>query len=158
MVDWLVGIPFSVLVIVIKLRCMIDDYPCGFCGFYGGFTWHFWMGVVTFIGIGDGCSPAPSGSTYGVDYLDGTVRSCCSTLGRVLDSSNLGNFTTGDYSPAQPGGPCPDLPIICHDIPLFGFSGLLYWMVPFALWAVVTVWTDIKQASKERDGDGHLRH
>jgi len=49
------------------------------------------------------------------------------------------------FRPRSYGGPWPDLPVTRQDLPLLGFGGVLYWTAPFGLWAVGTLWADLKR-------------
>jgi hypothetical protein len=155
LVGWLVGIPFSVLV-MIKLRCTIDAYPCGFMSFTGGFTWHLLVGAVVFL-VTWGFAGALLHQIRPVGWTTWMER-----LGRA-GAPGLGlwvavireTLPVRVIHPPSYGGPCPDLPVICHDLPLLGFGGLLYWTAPFGLWAVVTLWVDLKRALRRGDSNGH---
>lgn len=132
---------------MIKLRCRIAEYPCGFMSFTGGFTWHLFVGLVIFLGTWALAAVALNHvrSLGWWTWMDFLGRSMAPLLGlgiaviwEVLPVSVI--------HPPFVGGPCPDLPVICHDIPLLGFGGLAYWSAPFLAWTAVTLWLDLKQA------------
>jgi hypothetical protein len=115
--------------------------------FTGGFTWHFLVGAAAFL-VTWGFAAALLHQIRPVGWTTWMER-----LGRA-GAPGLGLWVTVVWEtlpvaiihPPSYGGPCPDLPVICHDLPLLGFGGLLYWTAPFGLWALVTLWTDLKRA------------
>lgn len=139
LVGWLVAIPFSILA-MIKLRCTIDAYPCGFMSLTGGFTWHFIPGLTGFVMVW-ALSSIVLNTFRGIGWLvwmEYLGRSMVPLLGlwiallwEILPVSLI--------HPPSYGGPCPFLPIICHDVPMMGHGGLFYWTTPFALWAGVEI-------------------
>jgi hypothetical protein len=149
-IGWMVVPAFSIL-FMIKLRCMTEAYPCGFMSFTGGFTWHLVLGFVVFIAMW-ALSGAVLNCVYPINWADwmGILgRSMIPLVGlwlavvwEVLPVSLI--------HPPTHGGPCPFLPIVCHDTPLMGFGGLAYWAGPFVLWAAVFVCRDVKHTIRER--------
>lgn len=145
----IICICFSVLFMV-KLRCTTGNYNCGFMSFAGGFTWHLLPGVIAFMGSW---------------ILLAALLNSLHTLGWFAWMDRLGFsmaplmglwialiweiLPVGVIHPPSHGGPCPSIPIICHDIPLMGRGGLLYWTAPFAIWAVVSVWRDTNKLLRE---------
>lgn len=143
------ALPFSVLV-MIKLRCSIDAYPCGFMSFTGGFTWHLLVGLVIYIGMWILTSIALNlgDSSIGrARWME--ILGCSSTplLGLWI-AVVWEMLPVSVIHPPLFGGPCPSLPIICHDTPLLGFGGLAYWALPFVSWAAYTVYVDLKFTSR----------
>jgi hypothetical protein len=143
LVGWLVLPAFSTLFMV-KLRCAIGPYPCGFMSFTGGFTWHWLVGAAVFL-TGWSLASALLAGIRRIGWWRWTER-----LGRGM-TPLLGLWLAVLWEmlpvriihPPSYGGPCPDLPVICHDLPLFGFGGLAYWAVPFVMWAAVTMTMDV---------------
>jgi hypothetical protein len=125
---------------MIKLRCATNAYPCGFMSFAGGFTWHLLVGAAAFLGIW-GLAAAllhrvrPVGWTT---WMEGLGRAGAPLLGLWLAVISE-TLPVRVIHPPSHGGPCPDLPVICHDLEFLGFGGLLYWTASFGLSAVVTL-------------------
>lgn len=132
---------------MVKLRCRTAPYPCGFMSFTGGFTWHFLVGVVVFLGAW-GLSAALLHRVRPLGWA--TWMECVGRAGGPLLGLWVAviweTLPVGIIHPPSYGGPCPDLPVICHDLPFLGFGGLLWWTAPFGAWTMVTLWTDLKQA------------
>lgn len=129
---------------MIKLRCATGPYPCGFMSFTGGFTWHWLAGAAVYL-AGWGLAGATLTAVKPIGW-----RRCLEALGRAatpLLGLWLGvvweTLPVRIIHPPSHGGPCPDLPVICHDLPLFDFGGLAYWAVPFVVWSVVTTAVDV---------------
>ena len=138
---------FSIL-FMIKLRCSVtDEHVCGFMSFTGGFSWHLFVGLLVFLGSWSLASfmlnhAQAKGWSVWMDQLG---RSMTPLLGLVI--AVIWEILPSEViHPSFDRGSCPDLPIICHDIPLMGLGGLFYWTAPFILWAAVNMWMDIKQA------------
>ena len=129
---------------MIKLRCAVDAYPCGFMSFTGGFTWHFFAGLLSFamLWILAGVLLNMMRASGWLVWMDHLGRAMAPLLG-------LGIAVVWEILPVTiihppyVDGPCPDIPIICHDIPVLGFGGLLYWTAPFMIWTAWTIWTDV---------------
>jgi hypothetical protein len=145
----LAGILFAML-FMIKFRCSVAAYSCWFMSFTGGFTWHVVPGLVAF----SAGWIAVSGLLNRSRPL--TLWAWMERVGRSLTPLlGLGIVAVWEVLPValihppSHGGVCPDLPIICHDTPLLGRGGLLYWSVPFVLWAVCTLAADVTRALKE---------
>jgi hypothetical protein len=137
------GMCFSIL-FMIKLRCAVDSYPCGFMSFTGGLTWHLLPGLMGFAAAWMLCA-AMLNRTRGIGWFEwmGRIgRSMAPLLGLWI-AVVWESLPVEIIHPHEFGGVCPSLPIICHDIPLMGFGGLLYWSAPFGIWAAVTIWRDI---------------
>lgn len=131
---------------MVKLRCIIDAYPCGFMSFTGGITWHLIPGLVVFaVGYAVLTSGlnliVPLGFTHWLEQLG---RSIAPLLGCSL-AVVWEILPIGVIHPPSHGGPCPNLPVICHDIPVMGRGGLLYWTAPFVFWAVATLFGDVRK-------------
>jgi hypothetical protein len=47
------------------------------------------------------------------------------------------------------GGGCPDLPLLCHDVPLFGYGELLWMSLPFLAWAAWTGLLAVRRSGKD---------
>jgi hypothetical protein len=139
-----VCICFSILV-MIKLRCAIDSYPCGFMSFTGGFTWHLLPGLFGFTASWMlGAAVLNSMSAIGwFESMERLGRSMAPLLGLWI-AVVWEILPVGIIHPHEYGGECPSLPVICHDIPLMGHGGLLYWSAPFGIWSIATMWSDIK--------------
>ena|SRR5437867_3653460 len=140
---------FSVLFMV-KLRCAIDAYPCGFMSFTGGFTWHLFPGLIGFLGSWILISTFLN-SIHALGWSAWMQR-----LGLAMSPLlGLSIALFWEVLPVQlihpptHGGPCPSLPIICHDTPWMGRGGLLYWTAPFVIWAVLSVWRDVTQVVRK---------
>jgi hypothetical protein len=148
---------FSIL-FMIKLRCNIAEYPCGFMSFAGGITWHLLAGFVTFTGAW-----VITGMILN-KWLSLGWRVWVDTLGRSMTPLlGLGIAVLWEVLPVQVihppshGGPCPSIPIICHDTPLWGFGGLAFWSLPFLAWTAVLLLHDIylglQQSTHEKAQD-----
>ena len=148
---------FSIL-FMIKVRCRTGAYGCGFMSFTGGFTWHIIAGLMVFLGMWALCGAILSCS------LDGGWLFSMDHFGRAM-TPLLGLSVAVIWEilpvwlihPPFVDGMCPDLPIICHDIPLWGYGGLLYWTAPFFIWTVIAVWWDVNRLQVRNDVP-HLRH
>ena len=123
--------------------------------FTGGFTWRLPVGLVIYLGLW-----MLGGIALHVSHSLGILR-CVEILGRssvpLLGLSIAVVWETLPISVIHPpafGGPCPSLPIICHDMPVVGFGGLAYWTLPFVLWAAYTAYIDIKSNLPQRVGLG----
>jgi hypothetical protein len=130
---------------MIKLRCGIDSYPCGFMSFSGGFTWHVLPGLLGFIACWMLVATILNGiSTIGwFEWMEGLGRSTAPLLGLWI-AVVWEILPIAIIHPPELGGRCPSLPVICHDVPLMGRGGLLYWSVPFGIWTMATMWRDIR--------------
>jgi hypothetical protein len=113
----LAAIPFSVL-FMIKLRCSIDAYyECGFMSFEDGFTWHLAIGFLIFL-VGWIALAAVLRLVTGKPWLERLGKSAAPLVGlwlpvvwEVLPINLI-------HPPNAPRpGPCPNIPIICHDLP-----------------------------------------
>ena len=145
LVGWLSAILFSVL-FMIKLRCSTGEYGCGFMSLTGGLTWHLIPGLVGFLVLWALCAVilnmvSPNGWSMWMNRL-GRAMTPLLGLGIAVVWEIL---PVSIIHPPSVDGPCPDLPIICHDIPVMGFGGLLYWTVPFVVWAAMTIWKDVSR-------------
>lgn len=142
------GLLFSVL-FMIKLRCSIDAYPCGFMSFTGGFTWHLLVGIAIYVGVWilSAIALHLRHSLGIVIWLEILGRSSVPLLGLSI-AVVWETLPISVIHPPAFGGPCPSLPIICHDMPVSGFGGLAYWTLPFVLWAAYTAYRDIKLNSR----------
>ena len=152
MVGWL-ALPAFATLFMIKFRCTAGPYPCGFMSFTGGFSGHWLLGAVLFLG----------GWTLAALALSVMSRLAwrvwMERLGRGI-TPLLGLWVAVAWEtlpisiihPPSHGGPCPDLPIICHDLPLLGLGGLAYWGLPFVLWAAGTTLVDLMRAFRDTRG------
>lgn len=150
---WLIGwlvLPAFATLFMIKLRCLPGgSYPCGFMSFTGGFTWHWVLGAAVFLGgwgLGGRLLTAVRPIAWR-DWMEKLGRGMAPLLGLWL-AVVWETLPIGIIHPPSHGGPCPDLPVICHDIPVLGWGGLLYWTVPFGFWAVSTLCADLRRASR----------
>lgn len=148
-VGWLVLPAFSTL-FMIKLRCTLADYPCGFMSFMGGFTWHFLIGAAIFLGVWGLTATIlnrlrPHGWSTWMAFLG---RAGAPLLGLWVAVIWI-TLPIGIIHPPSFGGPCPDIPIICHDLPFLGFGGTLWWTAPFLLWSMVTLCADLKRSLQQ---------
>ena len=138
------AVPFSIL-FMIKLRCSIGAYPCGFMSFAGGLTWHIMLGLAAYIGLwvisasGLHLVGRSIGLWQWIDIL-GRASAPLSGLWIAVVWESLPIRVI--HNPLN-GGLCPDLQVVCHDTPLFGWGGLAYWASPLLLWAASTVIYDI---------------
>lgn len=144
-VGCLAGICFSIL-FMIKMRCKTDTYGCGFMSFTGGFTWHLFAGLAVFGGMWALCGLILSRS------VSEEWQFTMNHLGRAMTPLlGLGIAVVWEVLPVSlihppfVDGVCPDLPIICHDIPVWGYGGLLYWTAPFFAWATISIWLDVNR-------------
>jgi hypothetical protein len=154
MSGWLVGslvaIPFSILS-MIKLRCTVDSFPCGFMSFSGGFTWHLFPGLIGILTLW-----AVSSAVFNRFRSHGWSN-WMEHLGRLV-APLLGLWVAVLWEvlpvevihPPTHGGPCPSIPVICHDTPLLGHGGLMYWPAPFILWLAVCMMRDNKLSQYEK--------
>ncbi len=129
---------------MIKLRCATGPYPCGFMSFTGGFTWHWLAGAALFL-LGWGLAGVALSALKPIGWrgwLEAVGRGAAPLLGLWLAAA-WETLPVRIIHPPSYGGPCPDLPVICHDLSLFGFGGLAYWAVPFVVWAAVTTTMDV---------------
>ena len=146
---WLIGclaaILFSVL-FMIKLRCSIGAYGCGFMSLTGGLTWHLIPGLTIFLGLWALCAALLNmlRSHGWQTWMNHLGRGMTPLLGLSI-AVFWEILPVSIIHPPSVDGPCPDLPLICHDIPVMGFGGLLYWTVPFVVWAAMTVWADVSR-------------
>jgi hypothetical protein len=131
---------------MIKTRCTFDVYPCGFMSFTGGITWHLVPGLVGF-------AVGYLALTFALNHIVALgFMYCFEQLGRSI-APLLGLslavvwevLPVGVIHPPSHGGPCPSVPVICHDVPVFGRGGLLYWTLPFVLWSVASLWVDLRR-------------
>jgi hypothetical protein len=131
---------------MIKLRCLPGgNYPCGFMSFFGGFTWHFFAGLVFSVAIW------VLSAFFLMKNLGGHLVGRMAEVGywaRPLVGLSLAFVweilpVSIIHPPAQ-GGPCPNIPVICHDMPFLGYGGLLYWGLPFVIWATFTLYCGIR--------------
>lgn len=135
---------------MVKLRCALAPYPCGFMSFTGGFTWHWLVGAALFVG-GWGLASLVLTVARAIDWgvwMEKLGRGMTPLLGLWL-AVVWETLPVQVIHPPSHGGPCPNLPVICHDLPLLGFGGLLYWSIPFILWAAVTVGKDLGDVFRE---------
>lgn len=99
---------------------------------YGGISWHLWAALGILV----------AGFSF-IAWVQSLIRhtSLFCEIGKVLYA---GHALAGIWAyvvwvalpisiihPANLGGICPGLPLICHDIPLLGFGGGLWWAGPF---------------------------
>lgn len=136
---------------MIKLRCATGPYPCGFMSFTGGFTWHWLLGVALFLG-GWGLAAVVLGAVRPIAWqawMEKLGRGITPCLGLWL-AVVWETLPVRIIHPPSHGGPCPDLPIICHDLPFLGFGGLAYWGGPFVLWAAGTTAVDLIKIFSKR--------
>jgi hypothetical protein len=138
----LIGIVVIILLsilLMIKIRCKTGPFPCGFMSFTGGFTWHIFIGLLIspFIWVMSALllnGVKKKGITNWMRRIGYWSRPllglCLAAIWEVLPVSII--------HPPDYGGPCPNIPVICHDLPLLGFGGLLYWSLPFVVWAIIS--------------------
>jgi hypothetical protein len=115
-----------ILLGMVKLRCRIDapSYPCGWMSFHSGITWHA-MPVALIIAA---CAAVVYRAR--LTYIVAPLAGGWAGLAWYAMPVRI-------IHPPAFGGHCPDIPILCHDMPLFGLGGLFYWLLPFALWTVL---------------------
>jgi hypothetical protein len=63
-----------------------------------------------------------------------------------------GNVPFQSIHPPNLGGTCPNIPVICHDVPLWGFGGALWWTAPFFAAAVLGITRHTFSAMHNRPG------
>jgi len=115
-----------VLLGMVRIRCKFERFNCGWMSFGGGITWHVLPSAIV-IGL--------------IAYVIHRLR--LTEAVKPLGGAWLGllwyALPISVIHPPSHGGPCPSLPIICHDLPFLGLGGLFYWLLPFVLWAAFLV-------------------
>lgn len=144
LIGLLAAIPFSVLS-MIKLRCLTGPFNCGFMSFLDGFTWHLFAGLIGFVILWVVGSAAfnrfrPFGWSIWMEKFGRLISPLLGLWVSVLWET----LPVPVIHPPSHGGPCPSIPIICHDTPFLGRGGLLYWAAPFILWTAVSLWQEFK--------------
>lgn len=110
---------------MVKIRCRFDaPFQCGWMSFTHGVTWHILIAavIVGFVAF----AVHRFGLTEAAKPLSG---------GWLALSWSVLPVTV--IHPPSYGGPCPDIPIICHDLPLFALGGLFFWLLPFLVWSTI---------------------
>jgi hypothetical protein len=130
---------------MVRARCMRTTgelFHCGFCGFRGGFTWHFAAGLVLALLAWAACAGLLASWTgaYFAQAAELLGRWASPLLGLALANTWEMLPVSVSHPPyvTEPGR-CPGLPLLCHDVNLLGYGGLPYWTLPFLLWAAVSV-------------------
>lgn len=112
---------------MVKIRCRFDaPFPCGWMSFTHGVTWHILISAVI-VGL-TAFTIYRLGLTEAVKPLSG---GWLALFWSVLPVQVI--------HPPPYGGPCPYIPVVCHDLPLFSLGGLFYWLLPFVVWSTVRV-------------------
>lgn len=112
---------------MVKIRCRFDaPFPCGWMSFTYGVTWHVLISAV-FVGLA-AFTIHRLGLTEAVKPLSG---GWIALFWSVLPVTVI--------HPPSHGGPCPYIPLVCHDLPLFSLGGLFYWLLPFVVWSTIRV-------------------
>jgi len=109
---------------MIKLRCRIDAYPCGWMSFQPGPTWHIIPVLAAVVGVG------------WLLYALGLELTVLPLAGGWLALAWY-VMPISIIHPPSHGGHCPNVPILCHDMPVMGMGGLFYWLLPFVAWTGV---------------------
>lgn len=122
----IIFIPYVILGMV-KIRCTFDaPFPCGWMSFIHGVTWHVIVSAVI-VGL--------------VGFVVHRFR--LTEAVKPLGGAWLALFwillPVSVIHPPSHGGPCPRIPVVCHDLPLFSLGGLFYWLLPFFIWSMVRV-------------------
>jgi hypothetical protein len=116
-----------VLLGMVRIRCKFGiGFNCGWMSFSPGITWHI-------IPVAIGVSLMAWAISH-VRLTEAVKPFSGAWLGLIWYSLPIDVI-----HPPSHGGPCPNIPIICHDVPLLGIGGLFYWLFPFALWAMFRV-------------------
>lgn len=119
---------------MIEWRCKISSgYDCGDI-FVGGISWHVWAALGILV-IG-----------FAFIILMQSLRRHTSLAHELSDLLYAARALAGIWAyvlwialpqsiihppSAYRGGACPEIPLICHDIPVMGFGGGLWWAGPF---------------------------
>ena len=130
-------LPLSVA-IMIQWRCKLGfGYACGFMSFTGGFTYHFWIALLMIV--------AGIVLTALLLYFWRREQSVFLQLKGVLFAvralAGVSIYAVWVSLPVpfihfpDLGGSCPNIPLVCHDIPLLGLGGAFWYIIPFVLLA-----------------------
>ena len=111
---------------MIRIRCKFDGFNCGWMSFSPGITWHIIPAALIIVLI--------AWTIYHLGMTEAAKPLTGAWLALVWYS-----LPVSVIHPPSHGGPCPNIPIICHDLPLLGMGGLFYWLLPFVLWAMFRV-------------------
>jgi hypothetical protein len=117
---------------MIEWRCKISGgYPCGDI-YIGGISWHFWASlgllVASFTLIAIVQSLIRQTKLFGeLGNLLYAARAFAGIWAYVFWIS----LPQSIIHPPTHGGSCPNIPLICHDIPVMGFGGAIFWAGPF---------------------------
>jgi len=139
------SILFLSILLMIKVRCRLESYPCGFMSFTGGFTWHILIGL--------GLLPAGwfmfagllnNFKRKGVLQWMQIIGFCSKPLLGLSVAVIWEILPVSVIHPPSHGGPCPNIPVLCRDLSMFGFGGLLYWSAPFVIWALFSILNGIR--------------
>lgn len=143
-----IGRTFTILIIflpyvflgMIRIRCRFGTgFNCGWMSFTPGVTWHIIPAAIV-VGV--------------VVWLIHYLRMM--ELVKPLSGAWVGllwySLPIAVIHPPSHGGPCPSIPIICHDVPLLGMGGLFYWLLPFVLWTMFRVGAKLMTGSGSASG------
>jgi hypothetical protein len=120
---------------MIRIRCKFDiGFNCGWMSFSPGITWHIIPAALIIVLI--------AWSIYHLGMAEAVKPLSGAWLALIWYS-----LPVGVIHPPSHGGPCPNIPIICHDFPLLGIGGLFYWLLPFVLWAMFRIGTQFVTGS-----------
>ena len=125
---------------MIQWRCKISGgFECGWMSFGGGVTWHFWAsaGIVMMV---LGCTSwaiARVRRSRWIDELRELTFASRALVGLWVYAIWVA-LPIAIIHPPSHGGPCPNIPLVCHDIPLLGLGGGFWLAVPFILVAGIS--------------------
>lgn len=128
-------VPLAIAV-MIQWRCKLGTgYRCGFMSLEGGFTWHFWAALAAIAAglvLAALALPRPGRSVLArlAETLHG-VRALAGVWLYVVWVSLPVPFI---HIP-ELGGICPRIPLICHDVPVLGLGGAVWYVGPFLILA-----------------------
>jgi hypothetical protein len=125
---------------MIQWRCKISGgYDCGHA-FSGGISWHFWAALAIL---------AISFASLAVVFSWRQQTRPLQELGNLLLASRAlaglwayilwAELPIPVSHPPSHGGTCPKIPLVCHDMPLGGFGGGLWWTGPFVASAALGI-------------------
>lgn len=117
---------------MIQWRCKISGgYDCGDISI-GGISWHLWaaLGLLAFSFAFIAIVHSWTRHTKLFDEF-GKVLYAGRALAGIWGYVFWVALPISIIHPPGLGGICPDIPLVCHDIPVMGFGGGLWWAGPF---------------------------
>lgn len=116
---------------MIQWRCRIFEYPCGDI-FFGGISWHFWvtLGLLSASFVFSAIVRSLTRQTKPLREL-GSLLYAARALAGIWAYVLWVALPISIIHPPRLGGACPNITLVCHDIPLMGFGGGFWWAAPF---------------------------